>query len=71
MRTPDEFYAMFRRFRGLELRSVIKKALELGRQGTGDPAYAAIGANALAALTKLRGESAINEQRVSGLYQVP
>lgn len=69
--TPHEFYEMFKRLRGLELRSVIKKALELGRQGAGDPAYTTIGANALAALTKLRGESAINEQRVSGLYQVP
>jgi hypothetical protein len=68
--TPDEFYAMFKRLRGLELRSVVNKALELGRNGSGDPAYAAIGANALAALTRLRRESAINEQRVTGLYQV-
>jgi hypothetical protein len=69
--TPDEFYAMFKRLRGLELRSVVKKALELGTQGGGAPDYVAIRSNALAALTKLSGESAINEQRVKGLYQVP
>jgi hypothetical protein len=69
--TPDEFYAIFKRLRGLELRSVVKKALELARQGGSAPEYVAIGTNALAALKKLRGESAINEQRVTGLYQVP
>jgi hypothetical protein len=69
--SPDEFYAMFKRLRGLELRSVVKKALEIGGQGAGAPEYVAIGTNALAALRKLKRESAINEQRVTGLYQVP
>ncbi|MET4072696.1 Cdc6-like AAA superfamily ATPase [Bradyrhizobium sp. S3.2.6] len=67
--TADEFYTMFKRLRGLELRSVIKKTLEIGRHG-GGLEYKAIGENALAALTRLRGESPINDQRVKGLYQI-
>ena len=62
---------MFKRLRELELRSVVTKALEIGRQTPGDPVYEAVGKNALAALTKLRGESAINEKRVKGIYKVP
>lgn len=68
--TADEFYKMFKRLRDLKLRSVVKKALEIGRHGA-TPEHKVIGDNTLAALTKLRDESAINGQRVKGLYQIP
>lgn len=69
--TPEEYYAMFKSLREIKLRSVIAKALEIGRQKPGDPIYEAVSNNALAALNKLRGESAINEQRVRGIYKIP
>ncbi|WP_315775338.1 MULTISPECIES: hypothetical protein [unclassified Bradyrhizobium] len=69
--TAEDYYAMFKRLRGLKLRSVITKALEIGRQRPGDSVYEAVGNNVLGALTKLRAESAINERRAKGIYKVP
>lgn len=37
--TPDDYYAMFKTLRALQLRTVAKKALELGAHGGSDPKY--------------------------------
>ena len=69
--TEDDLYKMFKTLRGLELRSVIRKALELEKQcQAGDERYVAIGKNTLSALQRLAKESAVNAQRVSGLYNI-
>jgi hypothetical protein len=71
MLTEDDFYKLFKSLRGLELRSVIRKALELGKQGqVGDTRYTGIERNALLALGKLGQESVINAQRIRGLYNI-
>jgi hypothetical protein len=69
--SQDDFYKMFKSLRGLEQRTVIRKALELGDQGpAGDTRYRNIGQNAIDALVKIGKESDINAQRVRGLYNV-
>ena len=68
--TPDDYYTMFKTLRGLKLRTVGKKALELGNHGGDDPKYKAVGDNARQALQKLASASLINAQRVKKLYQV-
>jgi hypothetical protein len=69
--SEDAFYKMFKSLRELEQRTVIRKALELGKQGSAaDTRYTDIGRNALAALIRIGKESDINAQRVSGLYNV-
>jgi hypothetical protein len=67
--TEDDFYKMFKSLRGLELRTVIRKALELGKQGPGgDTRYTGIERNAVLALGKLGKETSVNAQRIRGLY---
>jgi hypothetical protein len=69
--SEDDFYKLFKSLRGIELRSVIRKALELGKQGqAGDARYPAIERNALLALKKLSKQTAMNAQRIRGLYNI-
>jgi hypothetical protein len=70
--SPDDFYAMFKTLRGLELRSVVRQALEYARRSlaAGDKDYRTIGTNALTALKRLGAESPLNAQRIEGLYNI-
>ncbi|MGY4433127.1 hypothetical protein ACVWWO_005604 [Bradyrhizobium sp. F1.13.1] len=70
--SPDDFYAMFKTLRGLELRSVVRQAMEFARRSlaAGDKDYRTIGTHALTALKRLGAESPLNAQRTEGLYNI-
>ncbi len=67
---PDDFYSLFKTQRGLQLRTAVRKALELGQTGLVDARYRLIASNARKALQQLASESSINAQRVTKLYEV-
>jgi hypothetical protein len=69
--SPEDFYEIFKRLRGAELRTVGRRALEFRRESmkAGDIEYKTIGENALTALRRIAAESPINAERVSSLYK--
>ena len=60
---PDDFYDIFKRLRGTELRGAIAGAL-MFRDINGDEAMAVVTANAVSALQRIGQESEINRRRV-------
>jgi len=63
--SADDFYAMFKRLRGMELRRAISGALWFRNVGNADESMTTITANALAALQRIGQESEINRRRVT------
>jgi hypothetical protein len=61
---PDDFYDIFKRLRGTELRRAIAGALMFRDIGNADEAMATVTANAVSALQRIGQESEINRRRV-------
>jgi len=63
--SADDFYAIFKRLRGTDLRRAISGALWFRNMGNADEAMTTVTANAVAALQRIGQESEINRRRVA------
>lgn len=63
--SADDFYAIFKGLRGIDLRRAISGALWFRNVGNADEAMTTVTANAVAALQRIGQESEINRRRVT------